>query len=254
MIPLKTIFETKQFKQYRTIKLTDTDKVYFLHKLTTGKRVYSVIPFLKVVEQLPLDLLGHILREAIEYTDISAPKKWMDSVSRIFTPETVQQYVLDMILATEEMRIKCRAVSILYCIGGPNLSYKKQGQGEWLPVGETVETWNGGRYERTLIEGNIEAIKDRREKYILKRMNILLTEFLKYDNLVYRYYINRYLLEKESDYPADLQPFAQKIHPIVSDINFPKGLNQTRKLRLSIQGNKSMEELLYTELNWRRLE
>lgn len=247
---LGEVFDTKQFIKYRLIDFSVADISYFLDRLRSGNKIYDVIPLLAVVEKIPNELLTPIIKEAIEYKDISAPKKWMRFITRLFTPEKVQEILLEMISDTEDYRVKCRAVSILYCVGDFSVFQKDKTDNKLKCVGKRIFVWNGDGYENQVAKGKVEQVLENRKIFNKNRLAVLLSEFLKSDNLVYRYYIKMYLLEKVEEYPHELINQAKEVHQIVSDENFPKGLRQTEKLMKTIEGNRELEKLLYEGLNW----
>lgn len=233
---LKEIFENKDFINFKKKELDESDKEYFLDRLRNGKGIYEVLPYLNVVKDAPIEFLEPIVEEAMEYEDISSPKRWMQTINRIYTPEKVQQTILNKITDSKDLRTKCRAVSILYCVRGFGIEYN----------------WNGKRFEERVAKDNLNSNLERGKKFYDNRISILTNEFQKSKNIVYRYYLNRYLSDKIEDYPTEIKEKAKEVISIISSEKFPNGLNQVNQLVNVVKGNPELEKLLFEDLNWRK--
>lgn len=251
---LEEIFESGEFLLSRNKELDHLDTEYILKRLRDedGQKIYEILPYLRVVETVPDGLLEPIIREAIEYKDISLPKRWMNTINRLFTPEKVQDELLQIISSNESLRVKCRAVGILYCVDIPGYEEKIDERGEIQLKCRDKYIWNGKRYERTCRDCDIETIKKRRREFSQKRLKILVNEFVSNKNLVYRYYIGTYLSFNIDDYPEEIIEKTKEVIKIISGEEFPSGINQVEQLRDAIQFSPELENLLYQELNWQR--
>lgn len=233
---LEEVFEHRQFVEHRELQLSEEDIEYLIQKLKDGDTIDEVLPFLTVVDSLPAKLLKPIMEKAIEYKDVSAPKRWMHLMSRLFTAEKVQEALLAIILNADGFKEKCKAVGILYCVGTGAALQRDKNSDEHIWTGEFIPVWNGERYERQLVAKAPEKVKRRLEDLRKRRLSVLLSEFLENDNVIYRFYIRRYLLDRLADYPRELSDQAKRVHQILSLKDFPKGVQQVKMLEDAIDG------------------
>ena len=246
---LKEIFENQEFIKYRHKELNVSDKEYFLEKLQNGRGIYDVLPFIAAAKELPEELLEPIVREILEYKDLSLPKRYIENILRVFTPEKVQEAILKIMVDEKNFKIKCKAAGILYCIGSRFLigSLLKNGEIEWKSRGGYF--WNGERYERKAVEGNIDSFVKKREKFYHRRLEVLIREFKKTDNIIYKYFLRRYLPNKIQEYPLNIQKETKEIIKEITSIQFPQGAKALTDL---VQGKEDLEFLLFEELNWQK--
>jgi len=249
---LREIFEHKDFTRYREKELSNSDKQYFLERLEKGNRIYDVLPYLSVIKKSPIEFLEPIVDEAIDYKDVSEPKTWMQTINRLYTPEKVQETILNKIKLTQSFKIKCKATGILYCVGGFTSASGRDENGNVKWKGGHGYKWNGKRFETIIIEENLNRDLERRKKFYNERVKSLTEEFLNNENIVYRFYLKRYLPIKIEDYPTEIKEKAKKVIHFILSEEFPNGLNQTNQLKNLVKGNSELEKLLFEDLNWRK--
>ncbi|MEM9549289.1 MAG: hypothetical protein AAGA77_25170 [Bacteroidota bacterium] len=245
---VKGVFETKEFLNYRDIEFDQADKDYFLN-LLSEKGINEVLPFLRVIKKIPQDFLEPIMREVIKYDDISLPKRYMETILRLFTPEKVLDVILKMVTSNEGYGIKCRAAGILYCVGIGIYSSGRDKNGNIIWKCGKGYVWDGKKYESKCIEGDVNKFVVRREQFAQKRTMVLAKEFLQSDNIVFRYYLKRYLPLEVEEYPVEIRKQAEKLVKIIDSKDFP---NWVTPLKEKIRGNYELEKLLYDELKWQR--
>ena len=71
-------------------------------------------------------------------------------------------------------------------------------------------------------------------------------------NIVFRYFLSRYLPNGIEEYPIEIIEKAKKVISITSKEEFPNGLNQVEQLKKAVKGNSELEKLLFEELNWQK--
>lgn len=248
---LQEIFENDEYLNFRDKVLSESDKEYFINRLNENG-IYDVLPFLSVVKSISIELLEPIMREIIKYNDVSAPKKYMDTICRLFTPEKTLDVLLEMISGEESYKTKCKAAGILYCTGVILFSngIDEKGDIQWKCGTEFI--WNGKRYELKSVEGNLDEFVQRRNLFYKRRTTVLVEQFLKNENIVFRFYLKRYLPLDIKEYPFEIMTKAEEVISIISSEKFPNGLKQMEKLKKAVEGNLALEKLLFEELNWQR--
>jgi len=203
-----------------------------------------------VAETLPQDLLKPIIEEVLNYDDISAPKRYMENILRIFTPEKVQETIFKIMTKCEDFKTKCKAAGVLYCVGERFIIHKfsKIEEANLNPFGARY-FWNGKGYKLEIVKEDIKPFIERKEKFYERRLEVLIKEFNKTDNIVYKYYLMLSLPNEIEEYPLSMQKQGIEIIEKITDDNFPKRVNSLVEV---VNGNKDLEFLLYDELNWRR--
>ena len=247
---LKEIFENKEFIKYRQRQLDKSDKNYFLRRLKKGRRVIDVLPYLRTVNRVPIEFLQPILNETILfYDDISLKKRWMGTINRLFTPEKVQEAILNKISKSENLNLKCRAAEILYWT---DVLIKSNGVDEkGNPIWKCgVEYfWNGSQFEKKCAEDNLNYYIQRRKYFQINRIRKLSKEFQKSKNIIFKYFLSWYLPKDINEYPIEIRENSIGIVDEISNQDFPNGADSLVKL---INGNSSLEKLLFEELKWQK--
>ena len=118
------------------------------------------------------------MREAIKYKDVSLPKRYMDTICRLFTPKYTQDVILKIILGKENYKNKCKATGILYSIGGFMSSSGRDDNGNIKWKCGTGFIWNGQRYEKKCMDGDLNHFIKRRNKFYKQRIETLTNQFL----------------------------------------------------------------------------
>jgi hypothetical protein len=245
---LEEIFAKKQFLKFRETKLTESDEKFLLLRLSEYG-IYDVLPFLRVATSVPKELLKPIIIEVLDYEDISLPKRYMDIISRLFTPENVLECLLNIISDNELLKTKCKAAGILSFIGGFMFAKGRDECGKILWKCGTDYIWDGSKYERKCIEGDINLFINRSNSFKSCRTKAVVNEFLKNENIVLRYYLLASLYDKLEDYPTDIKNEAQQVIEIICEQNFPKNASE---LISKVLGDLNLEKLLFEELKWQR--
>lgn len=242
---LKSIFENKNFLK---LKLTDyslkeSDKIFLKGELNKEKGVLIISPFLEVIESLPEDLLEPILMSGLKYKDTSEPKKWINKLLRLFSPDKIQSELLRIMKKGNDEE-KCRAIHLLYYVGYPML--KKKDEEKYIYYGYSYE-WNGMKYIQRMKRVEAKKLLTKQKQLLNTRVRTLIKEFELTDNLVLKYLISFHIPHKIEEYPEELTARACNIISEITGEKFPK--NSTA-LKIALRNNAKLEKLLYENLNW----
>ena len=243
---LQQIFENSDYGKFREKELSQIEINEIADRLNQSKGIIWFKQYMKVRETLPNELLKPILISGIKHGDVSYPKRWMPSLIRIYSQEQIDETLFE-IINISSFRDKCKLTSLFYWNKFSKIVRYKNGKPhEELGV---VWIWKDKFYAQEYVKSNLKETERRNKALKVKRYDFLITEFKKYENVVYRYFIALELPKSIDKFPVQLKNVANEIVEIISDEKFPLWANP---LIEQVKGNIELENLLFEELNWER--
>ena len=235
------MFENKQFEEFRNQNLFRNEIDQIIKSLNQPNGFMLFNSYLKVRETLPLELLKPILISGMKCGGVSQPKFWMPNLIRIFSHEQIDKTLFEIIVDVE-LHEKCKLTNMFYWN-----SFRKIVRGT-KELGVAWK-WNGESYLEEYVELDQQEIKRQAEVFKEVRYRFLIDEFLKFNNLVYQYFISLLLPRTVDSFPNPLNAKAKKAIEIMGNEDFP---NSANTLIEQVKGKYELEKILFEQLNWER--
>jgi len=234
---IQEIIDKKEYIEFRNRNWSDEDINYVIDELREKVTINWIVRFLRVSDKLPKELLKPIIIAGINYRDVSYPKRWMQTVKRIYSPEEIDNIILE-IVEESSLKIKCKATHLLYFNGFSRIMRNEEELGMRY-------IWNGQNYTEEYIKVDEKHLTIKRKRNVEmkeKRYRFLVKEFLNTNNILYRYYI--YLEIREvHNHPIAKEDKTKQVMEIFNKDDFPKNGMDIMKIA---EESKSLREFMNT--------